>query len=92
MRGVHADDVDRVRQAIDQAIEHHESVDVIHRFVTRDGAVRWIQLRVKFDYSESGRATRSYGTVQDITAQRRIEERLDYLTCHDSVTGLANQR
>ncbi len=92
MRGVHTDDVGRVKQAISQAIEQHEPLDVIHRFMTRDGAARWIHLRVKFEYSASGHAIRSYGTVQDITAQRRIEERLDYLTRHDPVTGLANQR
>ena len=90
MRGVHADDVDRVRQAIAQAIEHHEPLDVIHRFMTRDGAARWIQLRVKFEYDAGGHAVRSYGTVQDLTEQHRIEERLDYLTRHDPVTGLAD--
>ena len=90
--GVHTDDLDRVRQALAQAIERQESVDVIHRFMTRDGAVRWIQLRVKFEYDAGGRAVRSYGIVQDITEQHRIEERLDYLTRHDPVTGLANRR
>src|SRR5690606_36888991 len=35
--GVHTDDLDRVRQALAQAIERQESVDVIHRFMTRDG-------------------------------------------------------
>jgi len=54
--------------------------------------VRWIQLRVKFEYDAGGRAVRSYGIVQDITEQHRIEERLDYLTRHDPVTGLANRR
>lgn len=33
--GVHTDDLDRVRQALAQAIERHERVDVIHRFMTR---------------------------------------------------------
>ena len=92
LSGVHADDLDRVRHTIAQAIERHERVDVIHRFMTRDGAVRWIQLRVKFEYDADGHAVRSYGTVQDITEQHRIEERLDYLTRHDPVTGLANRR
>ena len=92
MDGVHPDDVDRVRHAITQAIEQHSALDVIHRFMTRDAQIRWIQLRVKFEYNASGHAVRSYGTVQDITAQRRIEERLDYLTRHDPVTGLANRR
>ena len=90
--GVHTDDLDRVRQALAQAIERHERVDVIHRFMTRDGAARWIQLRVKFEYDAGGQAVRSYGIVQDITEQHRIEERLDYLTRHDPVTGLANRR
>ena len=92
MDGVHPDDVGRVQHAITQAIEQHSALDVIHRFMTRDAQIRWIQLRVKFEYNASGHAVRSYGTVQDITAQRRIEERLDYLTRHDPVTGLANRR
>ena len=92
LNGVHADDLARVRQAIGEAIARHERVDLIHRFMTRDGGMRWIQLRVKFEYDASGHAVRSYGTVQDITEQHRIDERLDYLTRHDPVTGLANRR
>lgn len=91
MQGVHPDDRTRVQQGIAQAIERHEALDIIHRFLTRDGQIRWIQLRVKFEYDADGTAARSYGTVQDVTAQRRIEERIDYLTRHDPVTGLANR-
>src|SRR5690606_4106995 len=80
-----------VQQGITQAIERHEALDIIHRFLTRERQVRWIHLRVKFEYDADGQAVRSYGTVQDITAQRRIEERIDYLTRHDPVTGLANR-
>lgn len=91
MQGVHPDDRTRVQQGIAQAIERHEALDIIHRLLTRDGQIRWIQLRVKFEYDADGTAARSYGTVQDVTAQRRIEERIDYLTRHDPVTGLANR-
>lgn len=91
LSGVHPDDRERVQCEIAAAVEQHAPLDTIHRFVMRDGQLRWIQLRVKFEYDANGHALRSYGTVQDITQQRRIEARLDYLARHDPVTGLPNQ-
>ena len=88
---VHPDDLERVRAAIAAASDGRLPADVIHRYLGDDGRVRWIHLRVKFEHDEQGHARRSYGTVQDITAQRRIEERIDYLLRHDALTGLPNR-
>jgi diguanylate cyclase (GGDEF)-like protein len=91
IKGVHPDDLARVRAAIATAGSERQPADVIHRYLGSDRQLRWLHLRVKFEYDEDGRSRRSYGTVQDITAQRRIEERIDYLTHHDALTGLPNR-
>ena len=91
MKRVHPEDLERVRAAISASSSGRLPADVIHRYLGDDGRIRWIHLRVKFEYDEQGRAKRAYGTVQDITAQRRIEERIDYLLRHDALTGLPNR-
>ena len=89
--GVHPDERQRLQAAIDEAISQRQPLEQILRFMSRDGQPHWIHLRVRFDYDGSGRAIRSHGTVQDVTEQRGIEARIDYLTRHDPVTGLPNR-
>ena len=88
---VHPDERPRLQAAIDAGVAQRQPLDHILRIVTRDGEPRWIHLRGRFDYDDSGRATRSHGTMQDITEQRGIEARIDYLTRHDPSTGLPNR-
>ena len=89
--GVHPAERPGLKAAIEAAVSQQQPLEHIFRFVARNGQPRWIHLRVRFDYDDSGRAVRSHGTVQDITEQRGIEARIDYLTRHDSSTGLPNR-
>ena len=89
--GVHPDERPRLEAAIEAAVSQRQPLEQILRFISRKGEPRWIHLRVRFDYDDLGRAVRSHGTVQDITEQRGIEARIDYLTRHDPSTGLPNR-
>ncbi len=89
--GVHPDERARLQAAVEAAISQRQPLEQLLRFVARNGEPRWIHLRVRFDYDDSGQAIRSHGTVQDITEQRGIEARIDYLTRHDPITGLPNR-
>ncbi|MEK7207308.1 MAG: GGDEF domain-containing protein, partial [Pseudomonadota bacterium] len=47
------------------------------------------QAEVTFD--ENGKPIHMVGTIQDITASRRAQERLNYLAYYDTLTGLPNR-
>lgn len=55
------------------------------------GQSRWMRLRVGVGY-ELGRATRIFGSKQDITAEKKMWDGLVTLVGNDPLTGLANRR
>ncbi|HWI21414.1 MAG TPA: diguanylate cyclase [Baekduia sp.] len=62
------------------------------RYIHADGHVIECQLSVALITDEAGRPSYSIGQVQDVTAQRRLEARLQELADHDHLTGLLNRR
>ena len=73
---VHAEDRDRVRLAIDQAVTRHEPLDEEFRIVRPDGQVRWLHARtVHVETGPDGRAV-AVGVAADITSRRRAEDAL----------------
>ena len=56
-----------------------------------DGSYRWFQLRAKAMPGHGRRAARCIGTLTDVTAAKRAEERLLTDAVYDRVTGLPNR-
>ena len=73
---IHPDDRRLQQQALNEALQGRRSYDVEYRVVRPDGEVRFVHVRDKASYDESGRAIRLFGTVQDITERKRTEEAL----------------
>ena len=48
-----------------------------YRIILPDGTIRWVHVRFHTDYDLSGKAIRSYGTLQDITAMKEVEDELE---------------
>jgi PAS domain S-box-containing protein len=74
---VHPDDTEAFIQAVEairQKKDREYVVDVEHRIVRADGETRHILVRIRGTRDASGRATRVYGTAQDITKHRQAEE------------------
>jgi PAS domain S-box-containing protein len=75
--GVHPDDRERVEESVrKRRRQHHEDV---YRVVRPDGTVRTVRDRVFPIRDEHGRVYRLAGIVEDITDQRRTEERIRLL-------------
>jgi diguanylate cyclase (GGDEF)-like protein/PAS domain S-box-containing protein len=77
---------------------YHESLtkktpyDIVHRILMPDGRIKYIHQRGKTLYDEVTDAPiRSIGTVQDITEQKLIEKKIEFLAYHDPLTGLPNR-
>ena len=56
-------------------IERHEGIDQelpLRRPL--DGTIRWLRLRVRFEYGDDGRAQRVIGTLEDLTAEHKAQQ------------------
>ena len=73
---VHPDDRAAVRAASDSAAASGQPYDIEHRVVRPDGGVRWVHERAAILRDPQGRPLRLFGTVQDITERRLLEEQL----------------
>lgn len=61
-----------------------------YRFITKDGSVAWVRTNAKPVVKE-GKVVGVQGVLADITARKEAEEKIRYLSFHDSLTGLYNR-
>ena len=80
----------RYVRAVQKAMKSGGAVDMETSIRTAKGRKRWVRLRTDFEY-ENGVPVRRFGMMQDVTRQRRLLSRLDYLANRDSLTGLYNR-
>ena len=76
-RAVHADDRDRVRNAMSQALREQRPYDLVHRITRPGGEVRIVRERSELVRDpHSGRLLKMIGTVQDVTEQQAADSAL----------------
>ncbi len=73
---VHPDDRDRIREALDQAIEQHRDFEADFRMTSPSGEERWITASGKVERDAQGEPSRLRGVSMDITARRQFESEL----------------
>src|SRR5438128_629347 len=73
MSRVHADDRDRIRQAIKDAIENRKIYDSEFRVVLPDGSVRWMTARGTVQINKQGKPRRMLGISLDVTRRKEAE-------------------
>jgi two-component system cell cycle sensor histidine kinase/response regulator CckA len=67
---IHPDDLDRVHEAVGQALHGTNRMELEHRVLRPDGGLAWVHERGVVERIADGAPTRIIGTVQDITARR----------------------
>jgi len=73
---VHPEDKERIRKAIDNIYRGEEQASYEHRIILANGEIRWVvQEIVAFD-ENSADADMRYGTIQNITERKLVEETL----------------
>jgi len=87
---VHPDDLPRVEAAYRALFEEGRAIDAEYRFLRRDGQWIWLHSRAVNTYERDGKRYRN-GLLSDITARKRMEQKLAYQATHDLLTGLANR-
>lgn len=73
---VHPEDVERVEQELQDAIQGIHPFNTSFRIIRDDGQVRFIHATGQVTRNADGRAVRLVGTNRDVTAQRQIEVEL----------------
>ncbi len=73
---VHPKDRDYVLDAIQFAVKNDEEYDIEHRIVLSDGSIRWIRENGEVLRDSEGMAERMIGIAQDITSQKKMEEKI----------------
>jgi diguanylate cyclase (GGDEF)-like protein/PAS domain S-box-containing protein len=86
---VYPSDKDRV---ISSSMKRRQGeVEEQYRIKRPDGSILWIKDRSFPVFDGSGKAYRIVGIAADITDQKLGEEKLRYLSLHDTLTGLYNR-
>ena len=62
------------------------------RFVRKDGKIVWGQVSAVVIPGAEDQAAFRVGIIQDITKKKEAQERIEYLSYHDDLTGLPNKR
>ena len=69
----HADDRDKVRQTVNEAIRHGKDYQTEFRVISADGGMRWICARGGVQANDHGKPKRLTGVSLDITARKEAE-------------------
>ena len=89
LRFTHPEDRERVLGQFRQAAAGVPDLELTHRIVRSDGAVRWVVSRT---YQLGGGSPNVVaGTMLDITEQHEAELALAHQASHDEMTGLRNR-
>ncbi|NNF00694.1 MAG: EAL domain-containing protein [Pyrinomonadaceae bacterium] len=90
---IHPNDRDKVVKELDSHLDgktHHFENE--HRVKHTDGSYRWVLIRGLAVRDDEGKACRIAGSLTDITARKRTEEKLEHDAAHDALTGLPNRK
>jgi PAS domain S-box-containing protein len=73
---VHHNDVENFDESFKKYTKNLKHVDEIFRFTTKNGDLRYAQSVGRIEFDEAGNALRAFGTFQDITERKQIEQNL----------------
>ncbi|WP_299407775.1 PAS domain S-box protein [Acaryochloris sp. IP29b_bin.148] len=75
---IHADDVDRVDQAVSEGLALHQPFSMEYRVIHRDGSVRWVTEKGKGMFDAHQQLQYLEGVIVDISDRKLAEENLRF--------------
>jgi diguanylate cyclase (GGDEF)-like protein/PAS domain S-box-containing protein len=88
---VHADDRDRVEQALKDILSKRVPCQIDHRLVLPNGDDFMVNLQAEAVLDDQMKSLSIVGMAQDITDRKRTEREIHRLAYFDSLTGLPNR-
>jgi PAS domain S-box-containing protein len=77
---VHPEDIERVREAVREALERKQPYTAEFRIVRPDGQERFIRSETELAFDAEGQVVRVMGTTQDVTERTRARQQLEQYT------------
>lgn len=88
----HPDDedlTDEVRNKIHSG--EIDSFNMEKRYICKDGSAIWVSLTIAVKRRPDGELSHDISVVEDISARKEAEDRVQYLATHDKMTNLPNR-
>jgi PAS domain S-box-containing protein len=73
---IHPDDREMVQKAYKDSIANQTLYAIDYRLLMPDGRVKWVREIAENEFDAQGQQVKSHGTVQDITEQFQVEQKL----------------
>ena len=88
---IHPEDKSRVDMLVYDAVCTKKPYDAIHRLLMNNKLIKYVYEHAETLYDTDGKPLKMIGIMQDITEQKQAEHRIDFLSHHDTLTGLPNR-
>lgn len=88
---VHPEESEQAQAEIRALLAGSKITEIAHRIVLPDGSVRHVCLHCDIRLDNDGNAVGVYGTIQDVSESKRVEERIRNLAYFDGLTQLPNR-
>ena len=73
---VHPDDRTKITQAYSDSLKNQQAFEVTHRLLMKDGTIKWVLDTCETTFDKDANPMISIGTVQDITKQILMQEKI----------------
>jgi diguanylate cyclase (GGDEF)-like protein/PAS domain S-box-containing protein len=88
---IHPEERDLIRKQFENILSNQSPFDMEFRLLFTDKRIKYIHHRIETIYDIQGNPLRSIGIFQDITDQKIIEKKMEFLALHDPLIGLPNR-
>ena len=88
---IHPDDLRDAQERRERAVERGEPYDIEHRMRSADGSWRWFRSFAAPRRNDDGDIVVWFGSSEDITERRLVQQRVTHMAYHDGLTGLPNR-
>ncbi|MCF6188098.1 MAG: response regulator [Desulfobulbaceae bacterium] len=86
---IHPDDRSGAIQAMDALLADDTPYDLVYRVLMPDGSFKHLQMKARMHRDNLGRPVRVMGTMQDVSMQKKMEQRLLQTEKMETIAGLA---